>query len=96
MARAAAIASGTADITVVAGSGQLKGFSIREAAGTPALAVAHLRDGSASGAILATISLGASGSQTVWFAEDGVDYGTSLFFDRVSGTTEGCAYVRDN
>lgn len=95
MARAAAIASGTADITVVSGSGQLKGFSIQEAAGTPAAATAYLRDGSATGPILAAIKLAASESKVVWFGEDGVDYGSSLFLDRVSGTTEGCAYVRD-
>jgi hypothetical protein len=89
--------AGNVPTTIVANSalglppGQLAGWSIREAAGTPAAALVRLRDGTVSGQILAEIALAASGEDTKTNVE--VNYAPDAFVKVVSGTVEGVVYT---
>jgi hypothetical protein len=80
-----ASAAATSSGQLVAGTGRLMSFSARETT-TSAGAVLRLRDGS-GGTILATVSLAANESIRDSFT-NGIAYGTSLYLERVSGTTE--------
>ncbi len=80
-----ASAAAATNVALVAGAQRLLGFSARETAGTAA--VFRLRDGSA-GTIVSTVSLAASESVRDWFGPQGVACGTSVYLERVSGTTE--------
>lgn len=88
-AKATVVASGTTDVvglTALAGR-RLLGFSIQEDAGSPAVAEAKLRLGTTvEGTEIAFVSLAASGAQTVWLGDRGIDASTGVFFERVTGT----------
>lgn len=96
------LASGTADVAAVPAPPtpnqpaiRLMGFSIREAAGTPAVATVIIRNGTAdTGAILAVIELAADASINLWFGPEGIDASLGIFVDRVAGTTQGAIYYR--
>ena len=84
------VASGTTDVAGLAAAAgrRLLGFSIQEDAGAPAVAEAKLRLGTlVSDTEIAFISLAASGAQTVWFGDRGIDASAGVFFERVTGTT---------
>lgn len=88
-----AVATGTADVQVVSRGCILRGFSIRESAGTPAVATVILRDGTAAtDPIVAVIELAANGSVTEYF-DDGISISTGVYVDRVAGETEGAVYL---
>lgn len=92
MARPLVVASGSASAQAETGSGILAGLSARESAGTPALAVFQLCDGTSSaGPLLATVSLGASGSQNV--SLPAVPFNTGIYVNRVTGSTEIVLYL---
>lgn len=75
----------------IAGRGTFRGFTVRETAAAAATVVVH--DGaSATGAILAAITLPASGSQTVLDPE-GVWFTDGVFVEVVSGTVAGSIFV---
>jgi hypothetical protein len=85
--RGAALASGTAGAQVLAGPAILFGYSVRESAGTPAVASLVIRNGTSSaGAPVAFITLPASGSTTITLPE--IDCPNGVFVDRLAGTTE--------
>lgn len=70
----------------------LYGWSIRESAGTPAVATVLIRSGSLSGPIVAAIELVADGSSTEWFGPQGVQARGGLYVDVVAGAVEGSVY----
>jgi hypothetical protein len=80
-----ASAAATASVQLVAGAGRLLSFSARETTGS-ASAVFRLRDGS-GGTIMATVALVAGESVRDGYP-NGIAYSTSLYLERVSGTTE--------
>lgn len=84
------VAAGTTDVEGLAPATgrRLLGFSIQEDAVTPAVAEAKLRLGAlVSSPELVFISLAASGAQTQWFGDRGIDASAGVFFERVTGTT---------
>lgn len=94
MARPIQCPTGTGDVQLETGSGNVRGWSVHESGAVAAVASFILRDGtSTSGAILATVELAADTSHTIYFAGDGIDFQTGLFLDRVSGETEGAVFV---
>jgi hypothetical protein len=69
------------------------GFSIRESAGTPAVATVNFRQGSVSGTILGTAELAATESASLYLetpiaAQDGV------YVQVVTGTITGSLFYR--
>lgn len=71
------------------------GWSIRESAGTPAVATVNFRHGAVGGQILAVLELAASESATVAFGSftptpDGV------YVEEVAGTVSGVIYAQAN
>lgn len=74
-----------------AGRAQLRGYSLKEAAGTPAAARCNIRDGN-GGPILASINFAASGSATQWF-DGGIRVNNQLYLQVLAGTVEGVIYV---
>lgn len=85
--------SPAADQTVIAGTeAKLLGWSLRESAASAAAASANIREGSASGDIIAVIELAADGSETVWFGDDGVVAYGGIYFDAVAGEITGVVY----
>lgn len=92
MAKAIAVASGTADAQAVTGSCTLLGICVRENAGAPAAAGVILRDGtSTAGAVVVPIKLAAGA--TVAGPLPAVQFDTGIFVDRESGTSELVLYV---
>jgi hypothetical protein len=86
------VPSGAGDVQAVTGSCTLVGYSVRESAGSPAVATLVLRDGtSAAGAFRAGISLAASGVDAQLLPA--VEFASGIFVDRVSGTTELVLYL---
>lgn len=72
---------------------QLFGFSARETAG--AAAVFRLRDGGATGQILDTVGLAASGSTGDWYGPQGKRIPTGpLYLELVSGAAEVVAHIQ--
>ena len=92
MPRAVAVATGTADTQGVSGAQTLVGYSIRESAGTAAVATVILRNGtSTSDPAVAIIELAANASETR--ALPAVECASGVFVDRVAGETELVLYV---
>lgn len=94
MANAVALASGTVDVQAVTGNVRLMGFSIREAAGSPAAAKLVIRNGTAAtDPIVVVLNLNASESVRENFMPNGIVCPAGIFIDRESGTTEGAVWV---
>lgn len=92
MPRAIAVATGTADVQGVSGAATLAGYSIRESAGTAAVATVILRNGTtATDPIAALIELAANQSTTATLPA--VDCPGGVFVDRVAGETELVLYI---
>lgn len=72
-------------------NGAYRGRTVRETAGSTAVVKVH-QGGSATGALLDTISLAANGSSTVLDAE-GVRFDGGVFIEIVSGTVEGSVFL---
>ncbi|MGW9024785.1 hypothetical protein ACWGQ5_11220 [Streptomyces sp. NPDC055722] len=92
MSRVIRVASGTANAQAQTGTTQLHGFSVRENAGTPAVATLVLHDGTtAADPIIAAIKLAASESKHVHLPA--IEVSTGIFVERVAGTSELQLYV---
>lgn len=92
MPRALNVASGAAGAQAITGVAGLEGFSIRESAGTPAVATVVLRNGTSnSDPAVAFINLAAGETITVKMPE--IDCPDGIYVDRVAGTTELALYV---
>lgn len=92
MARAAYVTSGSAGAQGVAGAATLYGFSVRENAGTAAVATVVLRNGTTNtDPIIAAIELAADGSQSA--SLPAIDCPHGIFVDRTAGTSELVLYV---
>lgn len=94
-ATATAVATGTADaVGVAAATGlRLLGYSVRESAGSAAVASLNLRNGGdATGAIIAVEELAADAQKTVWFGPQGIACPLGIFVDRVAGETQIVLY----
>lgn len=74
--------------------GRLMGFSVREAAATPAKASMRLRAGGAAGAILATVTLAPEESIRDWFGPNGITATGGVYYELVSGTITGGVQTR--
>jgi DNA uptake protein ComE-like DNA-binding protein len=72
----------------------LMGFSVREAAGTPAAAAMRLRAGTATGTILATVTLSAGESVRDWFGPSGIQAAGGVYLELLSGTITGGVQTR--
>lgn len=83
---------------VVPGSlakGALKGWSIKENAGSPAAASITLRDGSETGDILGHIVLAASGVSN-FHIDDGIQFsGAGVYVDWIAGSVTGVVYIAE-
>jgi len=79
-----------ANAALFIGIGNLRGWSIRATAATT---VVRLRDGSASGAILAEVALATSGTSDTQLDSAGVHFGAGVYAEVVSGTAEGSVYI---
>lgn len=77
-------------VDTAAGTCRLMGFSIADTGGAAVLV--YIREGSASGAILAAIELLANTSVTKWFGPQGILCNGDLWFDKSSGTYSGVVY----
>ena len=92
MAFCVVVPSGATGVQAVTGDCELVGFSVRESAGTPAVASVVLRDGTSSaGKSRAFVSLAASGVDTKLLPA--IECKTGIFVDRVSGSTELVLYL---
>lgn len=94
-ATATAVATGTADAQGVAAATGLRllGYSVRESAGTPAVAAVTLRNGEAdTAAIIAVDELAANEGKQRWFGPNGVACPLGIFVERVSGESEIVIY----
>jgi hypothetical protein len=83
------------DVAVAASSGlRLMGYSIRESAGSEAVATCRIMRGAtaAGGTVLVNIELAASTSETVWFGPHGLEAETGLSIDRIAGTFDITLY----
>lgn len=72
---------------------RLMGWSVGESDGTPAVASFLLKQGGASGKVVAVVELAANGSNNAWFGPNGVVIDGDLYFDIVGGTVQGSVYV---
>jgi hypothetical protein len=76
-----------------AGVGTLAGWTIEETTGVAPLNI-RLRDGTDINApIIAIIKVLANDSKTQWLLPVGVEYAQGLFFELVSGSFSGNAYI---
>jgi hypothetical protein len=92
MSNAIVVASGAADAQAVTGPAVLVGYSIRESAGSPAVAAVVLRDGtSAAGPLRLLVELAAN--QSVAGMLPAVDFADGVFVDRESGSSELVLYI---
>lgn len=89
---AVAFAATSASRSVVNQPCVLHGFALAEAGVIPAAAKVRLRDGSATGTVLATVSLAAS--ESVRDALPGLRVSTGVYLEVASGTVEGTVWVR--
>lgn len=90
-ATAAAAASGTADVQIVAAATSLRlvGLTAKESAGSPASASFVLRHGtSTAGTPLVHVNLGAGESVRDWFGPGGMVASSGVYLDRLTGTTD--------
>ncbi len=67
------------------------GFSVRESAGTPAVAAVNLRHGAVGGQIIVVLELAANESASYVFPGM-VSTPDGLYFEAVAGTVSGVAY----
>lgn len=73
------------------GPGVLRGFTVRETAGSAARIRIH--DGtSTSGTVIAASSLAGNGAETITLG-DGVRFSTGLYVDVDTGAIEGSLYI---
>lgn len=87
------LSSGTGDTTVITSDYcELLGWSLRESAGSAAVATVYLEDG--DGNLVAVIELAADASNTQWFGPNGVRCRGGLAVDRQGGSTEGTIFYR--
>lgn len=96
VADATAVPAGTTDVQGKAGQGGLRlmGYAVRESAGTPAVAEALLRHGTAAtDPILAFVELAGNGKDAIWFGPNGIRCPNGVFVDRVAGNTEFVLYT---
>lgn len=93
-AQAIAVAvSGTADVAAFTGPCTLRGWSLREDAGTAAVATVRIWDGtSATGTVLAAIELAANAS-TSQAIPDGLRAALGVFVEVVAGSVEGSVWI---
>lgn len=79
---------------LVSGYGcDLHGWAIAESTGA-AVAKVRIRDGrDVGGAVVAPITLVASGSSAVWFGENGVACESGVFLEVVAGSVEAVLYL---
>lgn len=88
------VATTAVDVQLYTGSGYLYGYSLRESAGTPAVATAFLRDGTgATDPVLVVLELAANGVETQWFGPQGIPINGGVYLDRVAGEVEGVLYI---
>lgn len=71
----------------------LVGYQIGETAGSAAYVT--IRDGGASGTVVAAVKLAAASSKEVWLGPEGIAMLTDLYVKVESGTVVGSAYIRD-
>jgi hypothetical protein len=91
-----ACAADTADIAAVAAAANLRlmGFTVRESAGTPAVATLAIRHGTvATDTIIAPVSLIASDTKTAWFGPQGIPCASGIYVDRIAGNTTITLYT---
>lgn len=92
---ATTVATGTGDSQVAAAATGLRllGYSVRESAGSAAVAAFNLRNGTTdAAALLAMGELAADSEKTVWFGPNGIDAASGIFLDRVAGETTIVVY----
>lgn len=90
-----AVAAAGTDVVGIAATANLRllGYSMKESAGTPAVASVNLRHGVVIGAaLLATEELAADGSVTRWFGPNGIACAGGIFVDR-TGEAEIVLYT---
>lgn len=93
-ARTRGVATTTTDVQISSLAGVLMGWSLRESAGTPAVATAYIRDGtSATAPIVAVIEFAANVSGTEWFGPQGIRINTGVYLDMVAGELEGAIFL---
>ena len=95
-ATATPIATGTADVQGFAATAGLRlmGYSVRESAGSAAVAALNLRHGTtATDPLLAVSELAANGADNAWFGPQGINCPNGIFVDRVAGETELVLYT---
>lgn len=90
-------AAAAADVepAVAAAAGlRLCGYSCRESAGTPAAAEFNLVNGAtvAGGQNTVSVALAASGTETQWFSDSGIDSANGISIDIVAGTIDILIY----
>lgn len=79
------------DAAVAAASGlRLMGVTIRESAGSAAVATFKIVHGAAvsGGSVLVPIELAANASEEMWFGPNGIACASGLSIDRVAGTAD--------
>ena len=72
-------------LTVAAGTIQLLGWSVRESGAAAAVTI-DLKEGSASGRVLATIVLATSGTDTQWLGDSGIVCNSTTLYADLTGT----------
>lgn len=90
--RGSALVAGTAGALALSGPATIYGYSVREIAGTPAVASLVLRNGtSVAGPPVVFITLVASEARTITLPE--IDCPNGVYVDRLAGTTEIVLYT---
>ena len=79
-----------ADQTVTSGRSIYYGLTIRETAA--AVASFNIRATSASGPIIDTVALPASGTVSHWFGPNGINAPGGIYFDVLAGAVAGSVY----
>lgn len=85
------------DAAVAADKGLvLLGYSIRESAGSAAVATAYIVNGATGAAAgkVVYVELAANASETVWFGEQGIACPLGLSIDHVAGTLDVALYYK--
>lgn len=82
---------GTGNVTLFGDRCVLAGVNVTESAGTAAAAHLRVRDGSVSGAVLATVKVAGDGHADVPVPH--VHCQEGVFLERVTGSTEVVAYI---
>lgn len=82
---------GTTDVTLFDDRCVLAGVNVTESAATAAAAHLRVRDGSSTGAVLATVKVAGDGHKDVPIPH--VHCQNGVYLERVSGSTEVVAYI---